>query len=71
MRETLPPDWPLLFQLENEEDFFSIMEKIVNKEFDKIKLGEQSYKYVSEHFSHEKMIEEYSKLYMEAVNQEK
>lgn len=65
LNETLPPDWPLQFHLENSIELLTIFEKIVKKEYDLDKLKHEAYKYVSENFSLSKMIDSYAKLYIE------
>jgi len=63
LQETLPPDWPLKFHKENENELLAIFEKIKNKKYDYEKLKEQAYLFVNEHFSLKKMINAYSELY--------
>jgi len=36
LSETLPPDWPLQFQLENEQELMSIFDNIKNNKYDLI-----------------------------------
>jgi len=64
LSETLPPDWPLQFHLDNQEELFSIFRKIDKKEYELEALKNNIYLFVSEKFSHKKMIDEYSKLYI-------
>lgn len=64
LSETLPPLWPLQFHLENPEELFFIFEKIANNEYDLEALKNQAYSFVSENFSHKRMIDEYSSLYL-------
>jgi len=65
LSETLPTEWPLKFQLENEDELLLIIENIKNRKFDLDALKTQAYSYVSEKFSHSSMIDSYSKLYLE------
>ena len=65
LSETLPTDWPLQFHLDNEDELIMIFEKIKNNEYDLDVLKKQAYSFVSDKFSHEKMIDAYSKLYLE------
>lgn len=65
LSETLPPEWPLQFQLENEEQLFSIFENIKYKKYDLESLKNQVYSFVSENFSLNRMTDLYSKLYAE------
>ena len=65
LNETLPPDWPLQFHLENKDELFSVLNKVKNNEYDLEALKNQAFSFVSENFSHKKMIDDYSKLYME------
>jgi glycosyltransferase involved in cell wall biosynthesis len=62
--ETLPRDWPLKFQLESATALIAIFEKIVNKEFDLLNLQTLAFKYVTEKFSANQMVDSYSKLYL-------
>jgi glycosyltransferase involved in cell wall biosynthesis len=62
--ETLPRGWPLKFQLENRKGLMVIFEKIVNKEFDIENLQNLAFKYVTENFSANQMVDSYSKLYL-------
>ncbi|MFT3932611.1 MAG: glycosyltransferase family 4 protein [Chitinophagaceae bacterium] len=63
LTETVPADWPLQFHLENRNELFSILEKIATNQYDREALKEQAYTFVSQNFSHQKMIDNYSKLY--------
>ena len=65
LSDTLPPDWPLNFQLEDKEALLDIIEKIKNNEFDLNDLKNKAYSYVSKNFSHSAMVNSYSKLYLE------
>lgn len=64
LSETLPIDWPLQFHLENAEEFLLLFERIKNNEFDLESLINQAYFFVSDKFSHQRMINEYSNLYL-------
>ena len=63
LKETLPPDWPLMFHKENREELMAIFEKIKNKSYDYEKLKNQAFRFVNEHFSMNKMIDTYAELY--------
>ena len=65
LTETLPSQWPLKFELESKEELLTIFEKIVNKQYDLDDLKNLSYSFVSENFSHKRMIELYVQLYTE------
>lgn len=65
LSETLPPNWPLQFDLDNEEELLSILSKIKSNEFDLETLRLDAYKFVSQNFSFPKMIASYSELYKE------
>jgi glycosyltransferase involved in cell wall biosynthesis len=65
LSETLPADWPLNFQLEDEEALLNIITKIKNQEFDLVALKDKAYSYVSNEFSHSAMVDSYSTLYLE------
>lgn len=65
LSETLPTNWPFQFQLENEKELMILFEKIKNNEYDLSALKNKAFSYVSEKFSHKKMIDAYSKLYFE------
>lgn len=69
--ETLPNDWPLRFELENEEKLLKIFENIKNNYYDLEELKSIAYEFVTNHFLQDKMIEEYSKLYLEMYNERK
>lgn len=64
LNETLPPDWPLQFNLESVEQLLLVIDKIINKKFDLEALKNHAYSFVSEKFSHSRMIDEYSKVYL-------
>jgi len=63
LKGTLPPHWPLMFHIENQEELMAIFEKIKNKMYDYEKLKEQAYLFVNENFSMKEMINAYSELY--------
>jgi glycosyltransferase involved in cell wall biosynthesis len=65
LSETLPTDWPLNFELENEVSLMHIIEKIKNNEFDLVTLKNKAYSYVSNEFSRSAMVDSYSTLYLE------
>jgi len=65
LSETLALDWALQFKLEDEEALLSIFEKIASKSYDYESLQNQAYAFVSDKFSHSRMINAYSKLYLE------
>jgi glycosyltransferase involved in cell wall biosynthesis len=65
LTETLPIGWPLNFHLLSEEALLAIFEKISKHQYDLEVLKEQVYQFVSEKFSHNGMVNAYSKLYTE------
>ena len=67
--ETLPNDWPLRFKLENEDKLLKIFENIKNNYYDLDELKSIAYAFVSDHFSQDKMIEKYSKFYLDIYNE--
>lgn len=67
LSDTLPTNWPLQFNLENEDELLSIFEKLKNNEYNLEHLKNQAYLYVSEKFSHSAMIDSYSKLYLKII----
>ena len=67
LSETLPSDWPLQFQLENEDELITIFKKIKNNEYDLEYLKNEAFLFVTEKFSHSSMIDSYAKLYMEIL----
>ena len=67
--ETLPNDWPLRFKLENEDKLLKIFENIKNNYYDLNELKSIAYSFVSDHFSQDKMIEKYSKFYLDIYNE--
>lgn len=69
LTETLPPDWPLQFQLDNEDELLAIFENIRNNNYDLTQLKKQAYSFASVKFSLDGMIDAYSKLYLEANSQ--
>lgn len=69
--ETLPGDWPLRFKLENENELLKIFENIKNNYYDLDELKSIAFAFVSHHFSQDKMIEEYSKFYLDIYNERK
>lgn len=69
--ETLPSDWPLRFELKHEKQLLKIFENIKNNYYDLDELKSTAFEFVSRHFSQDKMIEEYSKFYLDIYNDEK
>lgn len=69
--ETLPDDWPLRFKLDNENELLRIFERIKTNYYDLDKLKSRAFEFVSHHFSQDKMIDEYSKFYLDLYNAEK
>ena len=67
--ETLPDDWPLRFKLENENELMEIFENIKNNYYNLDELKAIALAFVSQHFSQDKMIEEYSKFYLDIYNE--
>ena len=63
--ETLPDDWPLRFKLENENELLKIFENIKDNYYDLDELKSKAYKFVSKHFTQDKMIDEYSNFYLD------
>lgn len=66
--ETLPPEWPLQFQLEDEIELLTIFENILNDKYDIVKLKNLAYAYVASKFSMEAMTLAYSSLYVKVIN---
>lgn len=71
LNETLPNNWPLRFKLEDEDDLLNIFQNINNKIYDLDELKSVVFSFVSHHFSQDKMIEQYSNLYLDMYNEEK
>lgn len=69
--ETLPDDWPLRFNLENEDELLMIFENIKSNYYDLNELKSKAFSFVSHHFSQDKMIEQYSKFYLDIYNEKK
>lgn len=69
--ETLPDEWPLRFNLENEDELLMIFENIKSNYYDLNELKSIVYAFVSHHFSQDKMIEQYSKFYLDIYNEKK
>ena len=67
--ETLPNDWPLRFKLENESELLRIFKNIKNNYYDLDELKTTAFEFVSHHFSQNKMIDEYSKFYLNIYNE--
>ena len=65
--ETLPPEWPLKFQLEDEEELLMIFDNILNKKYEIVKLKDSAYSYVATKFSMSVMSKAYSSLYVDSV----
>jgi glycosyltransferase involved in cell wall biosynthesis len=66
--ETLPPEWPLQFQLEDEIELLKIFENILHDKYDIVNLKNLAYAYVASKFSMDVMSKAYSSLYVDAVN---
>ena len=64
LSETLPESWPLKFHLESEDELLVIFDKIVKREYELDSLKEDVYRFVLDKFSQDKMIDEYSKIYL-------
>ena len=69
--ETLPSDWPLRFELMDEDKLLKIFENIKCNYYDLDELKSKAFSFVSGHFSQDKMIEEYSKFYLDIYNERK
>lgn len=69
--ETLPDDWPLRFKLENENELLMIFKNIQNNYYDLDELKLKAYNFALNHFSYDKMINEYSKFYLDIYNEQK
>lgn len=67
--ETLPENWPLRFRLENEDKLIEIFENIKNRHYNLDELKSMAYEFVSNNFSHEKMIKEYSDFYLDIYDE--
>jgi glycosyltransferase involved in cell wall biosynthesis len=65
LSETIPTHWPLQFNLEKEDELLAIFENIKNNKYDLELLKNEVYSYVSDKFSHTKMIDAYSNLFLE------
>ena len=65
LNETLPPHWALQFNLDDSAELLGIFKKIKNNEYDLAALKNETYAFVSENFSQQKMIDAYSRLYAE------
>ncbi len=63
--ETLPPDWPLFFDLDNTSELEDIFEKIIDTGFDKQHLKTVALNYVSKKFSMKEMAVGYSSIYLD------
>ena len=63
--ETIPNNWPLRFKLENEDELLKIFDNIKNNYYDLGELKSKAFAFVSDHFSQDKMIEQYSNLYFD------
>ena len=61
--ETLPSDWELNFDLNDEKSILDLLQGIVDGNYNTAKLKEKSYQYVRDKFSFEKMVESYLTLY--------
>ena len=68
LSETLPSDWPLQFNLENEEELLTIFENIYNNAYPLDDLKEIVFEFVVKNFSHKGMIDAYSQLYLNITN---
>lgn len=64
LTETLPPDWPLFFDLDNEQSLFEILEKITKGMYSRDKLSSTALEFAMEKFGLEKMASAYAALYM-------
>jgi len=66
--ETLPPEWPLQFQLEDDMELLKIFDNILHDKYDIVKLKDLAYAYVAYKFSMDAMVQAYSSAYEEAIN---
>ena len=62
--ETLPSDWPLFFDVFNNECLLLILKDILSNKFDPNVLGEVSHEFVNKHFTIDKMCKKYEQLYL-------
>jgi len=65
LSETLPTNWPLMFNLANKDELLIIFDKILKHDFDLESLKNQAYLFVANKFSHSNMINAYTKLYLQ------
>lgn len=63
LEETLPENWALWFDLNNEKELLSVFEKIAHNELDLKRLKEESFAFVNQYFTMNSMIQEYDKVY--------
>lgn len=64
LKETLPSDWPLFFDVFNNESLLLILKGILNNKFDPNVLSEISHEFVNKHFTIDKMCKKYEQLYL-------
>lgn len=68
LRETLPDDWPLKFDLEDESQLIGHFQRILDGTYDLKALGVRFFEHASKKFSSKGMIDAYTKLYTETVS---
>jgi glycosyltransferase involved in cell wall biosynthesis len=61
--ETLPADWELNFDLNNEKSIVEVLKRIIDGNYNITELKDKSYRFVSSKFSFEKMIDSYLGIY--------
>ncbi len=63
LNETLPPSWPLFFEIGNKEQFMKCLKEVNYGKWDLEELGEQSRSFVKSRFRLEKMLFSYNQIY--------
>ena len=63
LTETLPTNWPLLFDINNQKEGLEIFDGIVNQSFNKKELQNTAFAFAQARFSLQSMLDAYSELY--------
>lgn len=66
LNETLPKNWPLLFDLSSQDELDKLLHSIANNHFNRENLTKEAFQFVHEKFSLNKMIKSYAKIYQSA-----
>lgn len=68
LRETLPEDWPLFFNLDDDKSLIDIINRILSGEVKRSELQDRAYNFVKANFSNTRMCKSYKEIYLNLDN---